>query len=75
MPSRRHCTKTAVALWTVVAAIDIVLLIVAVGVLTVVLAVAGAAVVAASVVGLSMLGRRPRPDPMPRALSRFRRRT
>lgn len=75
MICRRHCTKTAVALWTLIAAVDIVLLVAAVGVLTVALAVAGAAVVAASVVGLWMLGHRPRPGDMPaRALSRLRRR-
>ncbi len=73
MPNRRHCTKTAIALWAVVATIDIVLLVAAVGVLTVVLAVAGAGVVAASVVGLWMLGHRPRPDSMPKAMSWFRR--
>ena len=75
MVCRRHCTKTAIALWVLVAAADIALLVAAVGVLTVVLAVAGAAVVAGSVIGLWMLGHRPRPGDMPsRAMSRLRRR-
>ena len=75
MTCRRRCTKIAVALWTLIAAVDIVLLVAALGVLTVMLVVAGTAVVAATVAGAWALGRRPRPEDTPvGAVSRLRRR-
>jgi|tagenome__1003787_1003787.scaffolds.fasta_scaffold20791184_3 hypothetical protein len=73
MSCRSHATKPAIALWVLVALADLALLVATVGVLTVVLAVAGAAVVAAAVVRLWMMGHRPRAAAMP-GPSRLRRR-
>jgi sugar phosphate permease len=73
MTGRRHATKTRFALWTLIVVADLVLIVVTVGMLTVLLAVAGAVAVAATVVGLWRLGHRPRPAGIPK-IPRLRRR-
>ncbi len=66
MAGRRHATKISIVLWTLIVLADLAVLLAAVGVLTLVLAVAGAVLIAATVVGLRWLGHRPRAAALPK---------
>ena len=58
MNRRRHGTKPTLALWMLVAAADVALLVVTVGPLIMLLCLAGLVTVAGSVLGMRMLSRR-----------------
>ena len=58
MNGRRHGTKPTLALWMLVAAADVALLVATVGPLVMLLCLVGLATVAGSVLGLRMLSRR-----------------
>ena len=58
MNRRRHGTKPTLALWMLVAAADVALLVATVGPLIMLLCLAGLVTVAGSVLGMRMLSRR-----------------